>query len=537
MIYLKNKKLIILAMLFVVGSGTHLLAQNTVVGVPEDEVGGIENHDYYFFKHGSFREDITNRKNKVITQIDSLELFVSDSIAFHKRNSYNHEKAPHGCQNRYYKFGFVGPEKEIIIPFEYDWIQPKYEKAMRAGKMGTMGVIDAKGHILIPFRRNGLYIHDNRLIALKPLQKDSLVKFYDIKGKYLFQVNGFDVKRLNENYLSVFAKGGRFIGVIDLRGDWIIAPGIYEYVRWISDKFICIFKNRKCGIIDLKQNVILPFEYENINPTDNGQFIVFKDRMCAVVNEKNKIVIPFDSVLIRNFGTLYGVGQYRSDIFALYNSKGEQLLPEKYNIGMPQDPGGNEFKKNPPKSAIIIRDPTTRLLGMYRADGLKLLPIENSMIKYDPVYHAIIIQRKVIGQPDKNMYSAIDMDGKIIVPFSSNTLSLVQRSPALLLTTNDTNKSAFINAKTGQIFTDYVFEYKSYDFILADGFVAAKKNWLYALISPDGKMLTDATYSGFYPVTKENRLLFAEEIVCLGTKNNKSFGITKTGKEIPQISK
>jgi hypothetical protein len=256
--------------------------------------------------------------------------------------------------------------------------------------------------------------------------------------------------------------------------------------------------------------------------------------MSGVAEINNKLVVPFDSISIKNFGKLYVLCQYRLGLCGLVNSKGERLLEKKYNTNIPWNFEENESKKINPQNALLITDPETGLLGMYRADGLRILPVEYSYINYTQNCNAIIIGKRADGFRDSVLFAAVDLNGKTVVPFSRNQLRLINSSPNLLLSQNPNGLSAFVNAKTGEIFTAHEFEGIDPSFPLTNGFVAAKKNWRCALISPDGKVLTDAVYSGFFPVTEKNKLWFSEEIVCLGRLGEKLYGITKTGKAIPK---
>ena len=528
-------KFIFTAILFFLIVGKFLSAQVGVAEAIPEEPGTEENfHSYFFKQFGVLREDVKFDKSKKYDQKDSLELFIADSIRVHNFFKYYHQKFPHACQNRFYKVGFVGIDQEVLIPFEYDWLQPNYDSFLLAKKVNATGIISNRGKVIIPFSHTFYYIHDNSLIAFAYSGADSVILFYDTKGKFLFRVNAYSAKRMSENYVSVSGKNKKFKGIIDINGNWVIEPGVYDNVKWIYDDFICAYKNKMFGVISLKKEMILPFEYDNIFPAENDQFIVYKNRMSGVVDIKNNLVVPLDSVNIKNFGKLYVLCQYRLGLCGLVNSKGERLLEKKYNTNIPWNFEENEFKKINPKSALLITDPETGLLGMYRADGLRILPIEHTYINYKPNGNAIIIGKRADGFRDSLLFAAVDFNGKTLVPFSRNQLRLIDSSPNLLVSQIPNGLAAFVNAKTGEVFTAYEFEGLEPLYPLTNGFVVAKKNWKYALISPDAKVLTDAVYNGFYPVTKENKLWFSEEIVCLGRLNEKLYGITKTGKAVTQ---
>ena len=241
---------------------------------------------------------------------DTLALFISDSINFHNQNRYIHLQHPHTCQNRFGKVGFINSEDQVVIPFEFDYIQDCYDSLFLTAKKKCWGVIDGKG------------------------------------------------------------------------------------------------------------NVVVPFEYSRISPTTNKQFIVYKNGMSGVVNLKNEFLIPLDSISIYNFGILYFVRRHNSNIMGLMNYKGERILSEKYSLlggGIPFNSGEEGIEEIDSKSTIIIRDVTTWLSGMYRADGIKVVPIIYNYVFHRPENFSILIGKRSESDTNKLQYAAVDINGKFIV--------------------------------------------------------------------------------------------------------------------------
>lgn len=57
-------------------------------------------------------------------------------------------------------------------------------------------------------------------------------------------------------------------GVIDIKGNWVIPYGKFEWL-WCRGDYFLARKDGKAGIIDLEGNVIIPFEYEYLHPAYN----------------------------------------------------------------------------------------------------------------------------------------------------------------------------------------------------------------------------------------------------------------------------
>jgi sporulation protein YlmC with PRC-barrel domain len=427
----------------------------------------------------------------------------------------------------------------IVAPYEQDINNASISSFKVSLKDGYFGVVDSNKNVVIPYKYSYAVVIDSNLFAVKKANNDSLLFFLDNKGNNLFSINGSYIKKIGDDYISVSNKQTIFKGVINKQGKWIVQPGKYDYVGWIRNGFVFAYKNGKHGIIDLDGKRIIPFEYDNISITENNQFIVYKNGDEGALNLKNEFIIPLDNMLINDFGKLFYIRKYNSDISGLFNLKGENLIEGNYDIRIPIRSGSEEYRKTDLKSIVLVTNRETHLQGLYRADGLKILPIEYdninthiySTISYEKDKSAIIIAKKnnSTGRLD---YAAINNDGKVIVAFSENTLNFIDASPYLLLSTNREGKSAFVNGKTGEIFTGYEYKYVSYENQLSNGYIAARKKQGMVLISPDGKKLIDNEYNSFSAPTGKNRLLFDEEIICVEIRDNKFYGITKLGKEI-----
>lgn len=547
----------------------HLLIANLATAQLVSVERDYNKKDYgsYYF---NFRKVL--RENKTDSEI--LALFISDSINFHKQKRYIHLQYPHTCQNRFGKIGFINTEDQLIIPFEFDVIQERYDSLfMTAEKNNRYGVIDGNGHTIIPFEYRQVvnilkenppvfclkniddkigvlnkelntvipfnytscYIIDSNILALRESEENSLLLFYNKKGVHLFSLNGYSAKQRAGKYIYISNGYGKFNSLADKKGKWVIPPDTYEYVAWIWDNLICVPKNNLFGVLNTKGKIILPFEYSRISPTTNKQFIVYKNGMSGVVNAKNEYIIPLDSISISNFGVYYLVRRFNSVLSGLVNFKGKRILSEMYSMSdVPINSGEEGVQETNPKSAGVIRDIPNRLMGLYRADGLEILPISYTYILHRPENYAILVGKRSEQDSNRLQYAAVDINGKFIVPFSNNVLSFLPNAPDVFLSINQDKKAAFVNARTGEAVTSYEFD-NDYQNKLNNGYIAAKKGWFYAIVLPDGKKLTEAVYRDVYMPTAKNKQWFDEEIVCVVKRNEILLGLTKTGKEILKV--
>lgn len=68
----------------------------------------------------------------------------------------------------------------------------------------------------------------------------------------------------------------------------------YDEVFSFKEGLACVELDEKCGFIDDKNNVVIPFEYESALSFSEGYAVVVKDGKCGYIDKKNNLVIGFD---------------------------------------------------------------------------------------------------------------------------------------------------------------------------------------------------------------------------------------------------
>ena len=152
-------------------------------------------------------------------------------------------------------FGMIDYSGKLVIPTIYERSSSGFENnANRAAmyKAGKCGIINRRGEVVIPFIYDGLH--------------------YGYKSYHTV---------LNQKK-----------GLLDDHGKELIAPQ-YESLDDISfaDGILKAQLNGKWGMIDLMNNVILPFEYDRID-LNKGQVVVRKGDFSGIVNLKGKVLLP-----------------------------------------------------------------------------------------------------------------------------------------------------------------------------------------------------------------------------------------------------
>ncbi|WP_417611535.1 WG repeat-containing protein [Owenweeksia hongkongensis] len=130
-------------------------------------------------------------------------------------------------------WGIVNRDNKVIVPFEYEYMDKTYYNSRHRGdfcmvqKNGLLGTINMNNEVIIP------------------------IQYEAMSGWCEYGPEG--------HYVS---KDGKF-GLIEPDGK-IVVPAEYDGLSVYSPNYILVRKGKKCGAINSKKEVIIPFEYELI---------------------------------------------------------------------------------------------------------------------------------------------------------------------------------------------------------------------------------------------------------------------------------
>ena len=243
------------------------------------------------------------------------------------------------------------------------------------GSRITSGIIDKNGEIVIDFIYNHILgfndgiatvLHDGKFGAINasgelviPLVYERITNFYDgaafaRKDRYnewvIIDTAGNITAELKEEYdwilnstdgLAVAMKNGKS-GVINLSEE-IILPFEYDWIWNFIEDLFPVGKNDgfwhfdtpqprpiiKYGYINKNNEVIIPFIYDNAQPFINGLAAVSVDGKFGVIDKSGEVILPFE------YDNLFVAGQLiAAEInkkWGIINKAGEILLPFEYD--------------------------------------------------------------------------------------------------------------------------------------------------------------------------------------------------------------
>jgi len=121
-------------------------------------------------------------------------------------------------------------------------------------------------------------------------------------------------------------------GFIDNYGDTIIPLGKYKFLNPIDEEGMILAQlNEKYGYIDIRQNILIPFDYDDISVFSEELAPAKKNGKYGYINRKGELIIPFQYDDERHFYKS-GLSKVSKDgKWGFINKKGEQVVPIQYS--------------------------------------------------------------------------------------------------------------------------------------------------------------------------------------------------------------
>lgn len=203
------------------------------------------------------------------------------------------------------KYGFINRAHELVIPAIYDYVE-NFENGFVYAEIGDDNYyVDTQGHQIISrvFKfRNPEYLYYMGYLDDPNCTDDSHDPIYsdEYGGIYMLMEGVF-------NGLACYKENG-LIGLKGLHNRIVTLP-IYDFIYLVSDyigsvnKYICVIKNGKYGVIDREGNTIIEGESKyDIYTLSQAEdlFIISKwhyegtigKKIDSLINIKNKQIIP-----------------------------------------------------------------------------------------------------------------------------------------------------------------------------------------------------------------------------------------------------
>ncbi|WP_341901285.1 WG repeat-containing protein [Fluviicola taffensis] len=182
------------------------------------------------------------------------------------------------------KYGMIDTLGNTIIPFRYDKIHPFSNDLAIVELNKKMGIVDRTGNV------QGEMVYDQIIV----IDKEKIQVKIDNRTGYIDR-NGVVVDPLkHKGFESLDPKFIHFTGAHESR--WIVNSVTNDTMTILHEEhfgkqgFARVTRGGKFGMIDRTGNIVLPIEYDLIDPFRNDLLLVQKNGKYGLLNEKLKVV-------------------------------------------------------------------------------------------------------------------------------------------------------------------------------------------------------------------------------------------------------
>ncbi len=193
------------------------------------------------------------------------------------------------------KYGFADYKGNIVIPAKYDSgaIFSKDGYACVGVKNDndtyTYSVIDKTGTEHLSFSSKEYENFTEFQDELMTVQKESEVYCINLKGEKVLHVGkskDFSLYQMTMHGDKIIFSDGVLFGLKDKKGE-ILIRAKYDDLQFDGDNYIAE-KNEKYGVINAKDEILIPFDYSEIDRLSTNRYLVQTDKLSAIVDGTNK---------------------------------------------------------------------------------------------------------------------------------------------------------------------------------------------------------------------------------------------------------
>lgn len=424
------------------------------------------------------------------------------------------------------KSGFINKVGEEIIPIIYEGAyQEMKDQNVLVEKNGKWAIFDNSGKQQTEFIFNSF--KDFKRAYFTDFSKDifnrdestffengaALVEnngkfeFINAKGKAAFLNNKFDSATVFDTYRNAIVKKSGKYGIIKTDGTFKV-PLVYDFIDYYdTNHFNSEYYNARKGKEysffnkDLKKigESYEPIynDFSNSNPT-----ITFKNLngKYGVVDWEGNVIIPFDFDEIDKIDKTDFLLMQKGGYFGVISKNGKTKIPAKY--------------KSLQSLVDKFDDAELRNKNLFIADG-KLIDIDNNVLigEYSALTPVFYNHSKLLVSKNKK-WGIIDISNKILLPIEYDAISnWVEYGPRNKHFITKNGKKGLIENETFKTIIPPIYNH----FYHRMGLVFASKNNKFGILDTNNKILCPFIYDNIKPnvyygfgVKGENNQIFAK---------------------------
>lgn len=120
-------------------------------------------------------------------------------------------------------------------------------------------------------------------------------------------------------------------GILNRKGEWIIGFENNYSMIGLTNGFIMVYKNDLNGIVNDKNEILIPIEYGTLDPMYSNLIAAKKNGKKGIIDIHNKILVPFQYDEIYGFHLVKSKNQYHAlvrvgDQWGIIDEKGKYIV-------------------------------------------------------------------------------------------------------------------------------------------------------------------------------------------------------------------
>lgn len=239
------------------------------------------------------------------------------------------------------QYGMVNSNGSIVIPFEYSELEKLNQDLFLGKKNGKVGVLDKNGRLRIPFEYKSLdELDDNSQLFIAD------DKIIDLDNKPI--LSGYDrITPIYYNNQRFIVSKNKKYGIVDIKNKILLPLEYDEISNWVEygpEKRHFIVKKGKHGLIENETFIIIiPPAYDEFIQR-RGVIFVHRNGKSGILDINNKEICPFIFDEIRP-GYFFGIA-YREDNNRIYSKKDNKFYEITLTGKIIKEISQKEYKKN-----------------------------------------------------------------------------------------------------------------------------------------------------------------------------------------------
>lgn len=234
-------------------------------------------------------------------------------------------------------FGYIDDKNKEVVPVAYSYISDF--------KNGVIYALSSDGkYYLLDSKNKKLIAEELTYVSPDYEQKDILtVANKGLYGKYDTQKRAIIMPLVYQNIQNIKdTKGNSYIlasknqlyGIYNQEGKEVIPSKFTLIKASYNSDYLIVKQLDKMGVIDFSMKIIIPITYQNLEQAfsedpKNQRYTAQKDNKYGLINQKNEVLVPFkyENIQIVNLGYLVTLNGKKG----LINASQEWLIDPVYN--------------------------------------------------------------------------------------------------------------------------------------------------------------------------------------------------------------